>query len=186
MIDKRGILTYTNYNGARSTVCVLILQYKEEVIVLICESCSAEIPNGSDFCIICGAKTGDVFQNTIVKKTEMSDKHFSLEDIAKQQGCVANYSPGMSAISMDDETDTPCIESNMCSETALPSLTADDSSFFRANGSLPPLQGAGRLSMQDMQSLSGTGMPMRSDNELKLDADSFSGLYGQPQENNDE
>ena len=186
MIDKRGILTYTNYNGARGTVCVLILQYKEEVIVLICENCLAEIPGGSDFCIICGAKTGDDFQNTIVKKPEMSDKHFSLEDIAKQQGFVANDSPGMSAIGMDDETDTPYMEPDMCSETALPSLTADDSSFFSTDGSLPPLQGAGRLSMQDMQSLSVSGMPMRSDNELKLDADSFSGLYWQPQENNDE
>ena len=153
---------------------------------MICKNCSSEIPVGSEFCIICGAKADEDFKNTIVKKTEISDKHFSLEDIAKQHGSVSDNSTGISAIGMDDGDPSSYEENDMCHKNDLPSLTGNGSSFFRADGSLPPLQGAGRLSMNDMQSLSVSGIPMRSDNELKLGADSFSGLYEQPQEDNDE
>ena len=51
---------------------------------MLCRNCGAQIPDNSKFCVECGTKI-ETEQIGVDRQRVISDKHYSLEDIAKQQ-----------------------------------------------------------------------------------------------------
>ncbi|MDD6490015.1 MAG: zinc ribbon domain-containing protein, partial [Clostridia bacterium] len=51
---------------------------------MFCTNCGGQVPDNSKFCVCCGVKIENE-QTGVVPKRVISDKHYSLEEIAEQQ-----------------------------------------------------------------------------------------------------
>ena len=72
---------------------------------MLCRNCGAENPNNNKFCVQCGAKL-QIEQASVNQQRVISDKHYSLEDISKQQNESELKSSGVNLTKNSSSNDT--------------------------------------------------------------------------------
>ena len=130
--------------------------------IMKCKNCMAEIPDNAEFCIFCGAKVNknnsdgadSAEKSSSSGKKVISDRHYSLEEIANQQNNsgnengVGNDKPDddpstyLPPIGASDHTEVPMGEiAPEAGEYKLPPITAADPLELLEAGSdpLPPI-----------------------------------------------